>query len=139
MEPDSLSDFLGTWRFSRLIRDAQGGEIGQVTGIVTITGDSAEARYDEVGEMVLPGQTPLKAERRYLWRADPAGIAVSFDDGRPFHLIRLTQPEPEAELWCDPDTYRVAYDFTLWPVWTATWRVTGPRKDYVMVTAYERA
>ena len=139
MGPNSLTDFLGTWRFSRLIRDARGAEIGQVAGQVAITGDASQARFDEAGEMVLPGQQPLKAARSYLWVADPAGVAVSFDDGRPFHLIRLDAPQSEAEHWCDPDSYHVAYDFTLWPLWTATWRVTGPRKDYLMVTAYERA
>ena len=28
---------------------------------------------------------PLAAHRDYLWRADGAGIAVLFPDGRPFH------------------------------------------------------
>ena len=49
-----------------------------------------------------------------------------------------TLPEPVADHWCDPDTYKVRYDFREWPLWRAEWRVTGPRKDYVMRSVYTR-
>ena len=79
----------------------------------------------------------MEARRVYLWRdAEPGAVAVTFDDGRPFHQFDLTGGE--ARHACPPDTYRVRYDFSEWPVWTARWRVTGPRKDYLMTSRYRR-
>ena len=64
------------------------------------------------------------------------GIAVFFADGRAFHRFVPAADTVEADHWCDPDTYKVRYDFSRWPVWQAEWRVTGPRKDYVMQSVY---
>jgi hypothetical protein len=33
----------------------------------------------------------------------------------------------------------VRYDFRDWPRWQAEWRVTGPRKDYGIVTRFRLA
>ena len=44
----------------------------------------------------------------------------------------------EAEHWCDPDMYRVGYDFSAWPEFAATWEVAGPKKAYRMVSRYRR-
>ncbi|MEO8530349.1 MAG: DUF6314 family protein [Deltaproteobacteria bacterium] len=134
-----LLDFLGQWRFSRVIYDAQGRESGRVSGVASIVGDAGSARYDEQGLMELPGTASLRAQRVYLWRSVAAGIAVQFDDGRAFHTIDLQDVAATAKHWCDPDDYHAAYDFSAWPVWTSDWRVKGPRKAYRMVTRYERA
>ena len=79
----------------------------------------------------------MQAERRDLWRQDGSRIVVDFADGRPFHDFR--PDSPEASHRCDPDSYAVRYDFRAWPIWCSTWRVTGPRKDYDMVSTYTRS
>lgn len=112
--------------------------MGHVSGNAVISGTDTAARYDETGTMDLAGSPPLRATRSYLWSAMPGAIAVSFTDGRDFHRIALDGATADAQHWCDPDDYRVAYDFTAWPRWTSDWRVTGPRKEYRMVTTYER-
>ena len=92
---------------------------------------------EEEGWLALPGGgAPLRATRRYLWAADAAWLEVRFEDGRPFHTVPLDVARPEAAHDCAPDVYRVAYDFADWPRWRAVWRVTGPRKDYVMTSDY---
>ena len=78
----------------------------------------------------------MQAERRYLWHTEGAEIVVRFADERPFH--RFSPAAPAASHWCAPDTYRVRYDFAHWPLWQAQWDVTGPRKDYLMISRYER-
>ena len=93
--------------------------------------------YAEEGTLIQPDAPPMTAKRAYCWRLVDGRVAVAFPDGRPFHAFDLT-PVAEAFHLCDPDTYRVAYDFRDWPVWRADWRVTGPRKDYRMVSVYRR-
>ena len=78
---------------------------------------------------------PMQASRVYLWRDTGAGLSVAFEDGRPFHS--LAPGRLEDRHWCDPDTYDVRYDFTRWPDWTQRWRVTGPRKDAVILSRFQ--
>lgn len=87
--------------------------------------------------MLLPNQHQLKAERRYLWHPVGAGFDIYFDDKRFFHRFDLDVSATAAH-WCDPDTYDVAYDLAGWPEWRSTWRVAGPRKDYMMTSTYRR-
>lgn len=131
-----LSDFRGVWMLSRRIVQSNGPE-GRFTGQAVFTPEGAGLRYHEAGQLELAGAAPLQAERAYLWQAEGAQIVVRFADGRAFH--RFDPEAPAAAHWCDPDDYRVRYDFALWPDWSAEWRVTGPRKDYVMISRYSRA
>lgn len=134
MQPQ-LSDFLGEWRLERLILPAEGPQ-ARFSGGARFTPEGAGLRYYETGEIVLPGAAPMRAERAYLWHAEGAEIVVRFADGRAFH--RFTPAQPEAAHWCDPDDYRVRYDFSAWPAWVAEWQVKGPRKDYRMISRYDR-
>lgn len=131
-----LNDFTGIWALSRSITQADGPE-GRFTGQAVFTAEGAGLRYHEAGQLVLDGETAMQAERDYLWLAEGDQIVVRFEDGRDFH--RFTPAAPAAVHWCDPDDYRVTYDFSHWPDWSSEWRVTGPRKDYVMISHYTRA
>lgn len=132
-----LAAFEGRWQAERTITDRQSGQVIRFAGTVTFRPDPDGLIWDEDGALILPGQTPIRATRRYLWRAEGDGIAVFFDDGRPFHLIG-PGVAPAAHHDCPPDSYDVAYDFSGWPVWTARWQVTGPRKDYTSETEFRR-
>jgi hypothetical protein len=133
----ALGDFEGVWRLERRIIDALGPD-AVFTGTARFTRDDAGLVLHEAGRLELTGQGGFQAERRYLWRQAGAMIAVVFADGRDFHWFDPGQGVATADHWCDPDTYRVRYDFAGWPVWQAEWRVTGPRKDYVMHSVYRR-
>lgn len=130
-----LNDFTGHWTLSRQILQANGPE-GRFTGQAVFTPEGTGLRYHEAGQLVLAGEAAMRAERDYLWQAEGGQIVVRFEDGRDFH--RFDPSLAEAAHWCDPDDYRVRYDFARWPDWSSEWRVTGPRKDYVMISRYTR-
>jgi hypothetical protein len=129
--PRALGDFEGHWQIDRLITQAD-GTTGQFTGTARfVPAPGGGLDYHEEGTLALGSHPPVRAERRYLWTS---GLEVFFHDGRPFHQVPAEGGT--AEHFCPPDTYRVAYDFSDWPFWRTTWRVTGPRKDYVMLTEF---
>jgi hypothetical protein len=132
----ALSDFAGRWTVFRRIDDHLTNGQSRFEGAAIFTPSGPDLDYHETGTLFLPDGASLAAERRYRWTAEDGRIAVFFGDGRPFH--RFGTRTAEAAHWCDPDTYRVSYVFTRWPDWTATWDVTGPRKDYRMVSHYSR-
>lgn len=132
-----LAPFEGAWRLERQVENAVGPD-ATFSGVARFLPDGEGLTLHEAGEMRLVGQGGFRAERRYLWRTSGEWIAVFFDDLRPFHAFDPSAPRPEAEHPCAPDHYRVAYDFTAWPRWHATWRVEGPRKSYVMRSEYFR-
>ncbi len=137
--PTELVDFEGIWQISRQIEDALGAQSGRFAGTAEIAPFDDRHRYSETGILTLETGGAFAAERRYLWRdAGPGRIAAFFEDGRPFHEIALGGAA-EATHHCPPDTYRVAYDFRAWPLWHATWHVTGPKKDYRMISTFRRA
>lgn len=134
--PQELADFAGSWQLERTISDRAGGPDGRFEGTARLSHGRNGLIYEEAGELSLAGQQPVNATRRYLWcEAVPGRIAVSFEDGRPFHEFLLAGAA-EANHFCPPDHYRVRYDFLAWPVWSARWQVTGPRKDYLLVSQF---
>ncbi len=137
-----LKTFEGRWHLSRVIEDRRAQSEGQFEGSALFSprpGKGEELDYIESGEMSYAHQPPMAARRAYIWQQAPGGIAVLFEDGRPFHVIEDAGAAPEAVHHCDPDLYHVSYDFLRWAAgWRAVWRVQGPRKDYRMVSEYRR-
>ncbi|MEO1138615.1 MAG: DUF6314 family protein [Pseudomonadota bacterium] len=129
-----LGAFEGTWRLSREIWPA-GAPQAQFVGEARFAPGQGGLVYSEEGLLTLDGQQPVRAERTYLWRQnDEQSVAVFFADGRAFHTFGTEQLADRH--WCDPDTYDVRYDFSDWPRWSTSWRVSGPRKDYRMISRY---
>ncbi len=129
-----LADFEGAWRLDRVIEDRKAGLTGRLSGQAVWEPGQGGLVLTESGELRYGDGAPLRAERRYLWRDESDGIAVYFEDGRPFYWFSAT--EGDAHHDCPPDDYRVSYDFSGWPDWSARWTVRGPRKDYVMTSRY---
>lgn len=138
MIPSGLQDFVGTWSLTRRIEDFRADEILTFEGVARIGPCDDGAVYHETGTLRRPDGAGFEATRRYLWRDEPGRINVCFEDGRPFHAF-APGAEVNASHWCDPDTYRVSYDFAQWPRWNTVWSVSGPRKDYRMATTYRPA
>lgn len=134
----ALSDFAGTWLLSRDIDDRRTGRPGRFEGTATLAPDAEGLRYEEEGLLTLGDAPALRATRAYLWRPDGDAIAVLFADGRPFHRFRPEGAARGTDHPCGRDLYRVAYDFSAWPAWSATWTVAGPAKDYVMASRFAR-
>lgn len=131
-----LDDFTGRWRIARRIEDAWAGTTGLFEGVARFTPDGAGLLYSEVGELRLPQEAPMAAQRKLLWRKDGEGIAVLFEDGRAFHRIATNARVVQDWHDCDPDAYDVTYNFTRWPEWRMIWKVCGPRKDYVSISDF---
>lgn len=132
-----LQDFNRDWDIAREIEDRQAGETASFTGRVRVLAQSGQLRWIEEGTLRNAAGS-FAGTRCYLWRAHEqrqGALALHFEDGRFFHTI-LPAMTPSDTHDCPPDTYRVAYDFSDWPRWQATWHVTGPRKDYTMVSRY---
>jgi len=128
--------FEGDWQITREIKDRTGGPAGRFTGTGRFTPAPGGLAYAEAGELAL-GPTVMRATRAYRWVFTAEGVEVLFSDGRPFHAFRWDAAT--AEHPCGADLYRVRYDFSAWPDWTATWDVTGPRKDYTLRTLWRRS
>jgi hypothetical protein len=133
----TLPDFAGRWTVQRRIDDRHAGQQLRFEGEVQIGPEADHWRYQETGALILPNGTRLTADRAYLWRAQGDNIAVYFEDDRFFHAF-APEGKPEAAHWCDPDQYNARYDFSDWPNWRAEWTVTGPRKDYTMVSEFAK-
>lgn len=127
-----LGDFEGAWHLERQIRHGAGAQ-ARFRGRAVWTPVADGLSYRETGVLQMPGQAPMQAERRYLWRD---GLAVYFDDGRFFHQVPAEGGT--ARHWCDPDSYVVQYDFSDWPAFSTVWEVSGPKKAYVMTSRYQR-
>lgn len=133
-----LADFAGSWSLHREIEDFRAGNSGRLDGSADFTAISGGLLCTESGTLRLGDQPPLLATRRHIWRAEADGIAVFFEDGRPFHSFVTDRLTPLAEHDCPPDLYGVVYDFSGWPRWRADWQVSGPRKHYRLRSFYQR-
>ena len=136
MLPEALADFEGRSQLSRVIDDRMAGVEGRFAGEAEFVPFDGGLKCIERGVLTY-GAARMEAERCYLWRTVCDGIAVDYEDGRPFHTFKLTA-KAEAVHHCAPDLYRVTYDFSDWPDWQAEWQVSGPRKDYTSVSRYTR-
>ncbi|WP_299733173.1 DUF6314 family protein [uncultured Tateyamaria sp.] len=128
-----LADFLGRWEIAREIVPASGPR-ASFSGHAEWSAAPGGAEYFETGVLHLDGAPPMTAERRYHWAED---LSVRFGDGRDFHQV--PPAGGQASHFCDPDTYLVTYDFSDWPAFTVRYDVSGPRKDYVMISRFRRA
>jgi Family of unknown function (DUF6314) len=133
-----LTEFEGRWRIARRIEDEWMGTTGLFEGVARFSRDARGLGYQEVGELKLPQEAPMAASRRYLWRDEPGGIAVLYEDGRFFHRIRTGATVVQDWHVCGGDEYDVTYNFTHWPDWRMIWKVRGPRKDYLSISDFTR-
>jgi len=133
-----LAHLRGQWTCRREIEDRRAGREGRFEGEASFGHDGIGLAYAEAGVLELPGTGAFRAERRYLWRAVPAGIAVLHENGTPFHAFDPRGDRPAALHRCEPDLYHVVYTFEA-DAWSSVWDVTGPRKSYRLVTRYARA
>ena len=132
----TLADFEGDWSIDRQIDDHRVGQLGRFRGTARFLTVPSGLAYHETGLLTLGSAAPVTATRDYLWRWQAGRICVDYVDGRPFH--DFNPAAPSAHHHCLPDDYTVTYDFSDWPRWHAHWRVTGPRKDYTMISRYKR-
>jgi uncharacterized protein DUF6314 len=137
--PD-LKEFLsGSWKVDRLVIDHARTTIGRLRGKATFRPSGLELIYEERGTLIF-GEHRGQAEQtyRYDFPEGDGRALVRFRDGRPFHDLDLSTGQDHPRHACPPDIYEGAF-LALGPsAWRIEWKVTGPRKDYDLVTTYTR-
>ena len=132
--------FTGLWHIRRDIFDFDSQWSGRFTGQGIFQPTETNRRaYAEEGSLQFAGLHSVKATRRYGYDiVSKSRVEVRFEDGRFFHHFDPAGQEAWAEHLCDADLYEVRYLFDAEDHWRAEWRVEGPRKNYRMVTRYDR-
>lgn len=137
---DLTSALAGEWRFERTVGDATTGATGEATGTATFEPNEDGLDWIETGTLRMNGHT-FDAKRRLLIRPEDGSWIVRFDDGRPFHPLRLDQGRCEVGHPCRDDFYDGTLELVETPEGPelrTEWRVAGPRKDQLIVTRYRR-
>ena len=132
----------GCWSFNRLIAGQ-----GSMQGVATFTPlDPDGLAYREQGWLKLLTGTEFEAGREYVFRAHGRGFDVFFKEtpSRLFHAIELAASDDgvlngSASHLCNLDHYQSTYTFRPDGGFLIRHVVSGPRKDYTMVTTYARA
>jgi hypothetical protein len=138
---DDLAGFLrGSWLIDRDIRACGRTTVGRFTGIGTFAVDAAVPgllRYQEQGTLQL-GTYEAPASRRLGYHVAGGRAEVVFADGRPFHDLDLRAGSHAAEHACGADLYRGRFEVVSAHSWCHEWAVTGPRKDHLIRTTFDR-
>ncbi|WP_298875072.1 DUF6314 family protein [uncultured Bradyrhizobium sp.] len=136
-----MARLVGSWSLDRVIADQ-----GSMRGIATFTPlDETGLAYREQGRLRLLDGTALEAEREYVFRESDRGFEVFFKETplRLFHAISLSASDDgamrgRAGHLCNLDHYGSTYTFRGDGSFVIRHVVSGPRKDYTMVTTYTR-
>ena len=136
---DLRAYLIGRWRIERRIRDRRLRCDGLFQGDAEFNNDGAGLRYEETGVLRFGDyQGQARRAAHYQFSAPDRAI-VTFEDGGLFHDLDLT-----TGLWrvlhpCGFDLYRGRIAARAPDCWATAWRVSGPRKDQVMLATYTRA
>ena len=130
----------GAWRISRTVKDARSGQDGgfEGTAVFAPLADGG-LLLTESGTMRLGGYTgPAEQTYRYAFPDGPGRAEVFRHDGTPFHRLDLATGTAEAVHHCGADLYQGMFRVLGPDEWIVEWAVSGPRKDYHMVTRHFR-
>ncbi len=134
-----MARLAGAWSFNRVIEGQ-----GSMQGLATFTPlDEERLAYREQGRLKLQNGTELEAEREYVFCARDRGFDVFFKEKplRLFHAISLSASDGgdlsgSAGHLCNRDNYQSTYTFSVDGGFVVRHVVSGPRKDYAMITTY---
>lgn len=130
--------FPGLWRLNRTLIDRRAGVQAQFAGQAQITRDGGAFIYDESGAWVDAPWGALAGKRRDRWDIGDE-VRVYFDHGGFFHAFTpVIRGQVAVHHLCGRDDYAGRYDFALPDQWKLEWTVTGPAKNYRMITRYSR-
>lgn len=135
---------VGRWQFQRRIDDQKSVMSGDIRGAAVFANSGPGAgggglSYREEGRFDRPNQPSLVCSQTYSYQILDLGSAeVYFPDGRFFHRLDLRRGRWEVEHSCGPDLYRGQFVVISPDCWTTVWRVSGPRKDAVLTSRFNR-
>ena len=137
---DALRMLEGDWRLTRLIDDFAMNRRLLFAGRASFTRDEDGLRYDEEGTWRRGPWAGRRASQRHHWRVRDGAVEVLYRDGRPFHRFDWPGATGSATAAhdCPPDLYDAAYRFHLPGRWELDWKATGPAKNYISRSRFER-
>jgi Family of unknown function (DUF6314) len=151
--PDALTWLRGSWRIERRLADHRSGSAGWFRGTARFEppaadnskrpaaapgSDLAALIYDETGELAF-GEHRGPASRRLIYRGRADGTAeVFFADEREFYRLDPRPGRWQARHWCGRDEYLVSGRVLGPGLFEERWHVTGPAKDYEIMTTLTR-
>ncbi|KAA9159647.1 hypothetical protein FPZ12_019985 [Amycolatopsis acidicola] len=98
--------------------------------------------YREDGHLTLDDGQVLEVYREYHYRLEDQQIRICFAEPGPPRTLHVLRPGSTGSAsdvhLCGPDTYTGHYEFTGEDTFTVRMRVTGPHKDYSILSGYER-
>lgn len=130
----------GSWDLDRHV----GGQASMTGVAVFLRLDPDTLAYREEARVRLADGTTLDAHREYRFARAPRGFTVYFAEHPPrlFHDIEIAHDGDaltgSALHLCSPDTYDSDYRFLADGRFTIRHTVSGPRKDYVSTTLFQR-
>ncbi len=131
--------FAGVWRIERRLEDIANSLNGRFSGRARLWPSLDGLSYHEEGDMLLGDAPALRAERKYFWQIQVRDrVDVYFEDGMFFHAFSTNRKTWQAEHICTPDHYVVDYEFLTNSRWQTIWHVSGPRKNYRMLSVFTR-
>lgn len=138
-----LSFFSGVWKIERTITHRfPVGESYQATGLATFSLEkNGDLLYQEEVEMCsLRTKDVFQGTQQYIYKYDSASdtLAKYFSDGRFFYKLEISGNTASGNHFCKEDNYKANYIFKAENIFSLTYLVKGPRKDYIMKTAYVR-
>jgi Family of unknown function (DUF6314) len=136
--PDLTAWLPGEWTVTRVINDGAGHFEGRVS-FAKDPDSPVSLIWHEHGRLRLAGHDGPAGRTLRLEPAATGAWEVRFADGRPFHPLDLASGSDDVTHLCGADTYHGRYAVEGRDRFTVTWRVTGPRKDDLIVSVYERA
>ena len=137
--PSGIRDyFAGSWAYLRLLHDRRRESSGSILGCCVFAAAGRELFYHESGSLDFAGARGT-AQRSYRYSFPEAYRAeVFFADGRSFHGMDLAAGEGCFNHSCPPDLYVGSGRLISAEIWQLNWRVTGPKKDLLLETHYQR-
>jgi hypothetical protein len=125
---------VGSWTIERTLLDRSSNQQGSFTGTLEVSPDAWGYRWHEGGTLVWDGRG-LTAHRSLALRRLDGRWWMTFADGRPFHPwtigTRVVHP-------CAADTYAGRIDRPSESQLRITWDVTGPTKNQLITSWFER-
>eukprot|EP00038_Savillea_parva_P009763 m.185697 g.185697 ORF g.185697 m.185697 type:complete len:162 (-) comp16527_c0_seq1:200-685(-) len=137
--PDMKAYLQGGWKLFRRIEDRKNGMSGTFVGTCRFVPDADNTntlQCIEEGRVrvgVGASQQEHQADRTYTYTFQgPAAFSVAGPDGTILLNLDLTYGAGNDTHVCIKDIYRGQYELVGPDVWTQTWNVTGPNKDYTL-------
>jgi len=126
-------DLEGAWRITRRVI----GTNTRFEGTARLTPDGDVLAYYEDGILQHEGKNS-PAFRRYIYQQTDNRLIVMHPDGAAFLDLMFKNGEARARHVCGADTYDALFRFYAGGHWMAAYDISGPHKNYRIVTRLMR-